>query len=109
MRIVSLPLNENPSFHRLPGSLSLGAGTRSRIVELVRRAESAHAADGSSALLNGEESAIQCTARVAAVNGAPWIGIIWRIIGKGSRRSEDEGREGQGCRSHGRGLLRFVG
>ena len=56
------------------------ARSRPRIVELVRLAGATNAAYGRHTLLPGGKSAIRGATHVAAINGTPWIWIVWHFV-----------------------------
>src|SRR6478752_8027541 len=71
---------------------SLACGARPRVIELVVCAESADAAHGRPALFEGEKSAVRGAARIAAIVGAPRIGIVWQIV-RAHRPREKQARK----------------
>src|SRR5258707_6654562 len=68
------------------------------IVEWLGSARPADAAHGCPALLDGEEATIRGTARIAAIDGAPGVGIVGQVVGT-RWRAHKNGRNGQ----HGKG------
>jgi hypothetical protein len=60
-----------------------------RIVELVGLAGAADAAYGCSTLFDCEKATVAAPAAAVPILGAPWVGIVWLLIGAGSQWRQD--------------------
>jgi hypothetical protein len=62
---------------------------RRRIVESVGLAVAADATHGCSALFERQEATVgAAAAALPPILGAPWVGIVWLLIGPGGRRGQ---------------------